>query len=152
MAIEASFFEGRALHEPDGSLGFVLWRSTHAWQRFLEQRLAPFDLTHLRWALLVGLGWLTRSGTTVSQRELADFLTLHPMQVSQVLGGMERAALIDRRANAVDRRAFDVTLTADGEALLRRAMPVVEVAHRDFFERAGLPADDLRQGLLRLLT
>ena len=152
MTIDPNFFTGRSLHGPDNSLGFVLWRVTHAWQRFLEQRLIPLGLTHLRWALLIGLGWLTREGGEVSQRHLADFLAMQPMQVSQVLVAMEKADLVMRRASVSDGRAFALALTPAGEKLLRRAMPVVEAAHGSFFGKQAFAAEGLRAQLLALLA
>lgn len=151
MPIDSHFFAGRPLHGPDDSLGFILWRVTHAWQRMLEQRLAPYDLTHLRWALLVALAWLTREGEIVSQRHLADFLDMQPMQVSQVLGAMERSGLIARQPTDTDRRILSLTLTAMGESRLREAMPVVEAAHRAFFGDYLAQGATLRASLLGLL-
>lgn len=151
MPTDLDYFAGRPLQTPDHSLGFVLWRATHAWQRHLEQELAPTGLTHLRWALLVALAWLTRADERVSQRQLADFLSMHPMQVSQVLTAMEKVGLVARQSVAGDRRILALSLTAAGETTLRTAMPLVEAAHRSFFDKADARSGDLHAQLLDLL-
>lgn len=151
MTIDPDYFADRLLRQPDDSLGFVLWRATHAWQRYLEQVLAPTGLTHLRWALLVALAWLNKGSEPISQRRLADFLSMHPMQVSQVLTGMEKAGLVAREPSSADRRILVLSLTESGETTLRTAMPLVEEAHRRFFEKADAQPDDLRALLLDLL-
>ncbi len=151
MTIDPNYFAGRPLQRPDDSLGFVLWRATHTWQRYLEQVLAPTNLTHLRWAFLVALAWLTKENERVSQRRLADFLSMHPMQVSQVLTAMEKAGLVARQPSTADRRVLVLSLTPAGETALRTAMPLVEEAHRCFFEKADAQPDDLRALLLDLL-
>jgi DNA-binding MarR family transcriptional regulator len=151
MTIDAAFFAKRKLKVPDDSLGFVLWRATHAWQRFLEQALIPTGLTHLRFALLVALAWLTHKGDSVTQRQLADFLGMQPMQVSQVVTMLEKAGLMVRRPSPRDQRAFALALTAAGEASLRAAMPIVEGAHRSFFAKPGIEPETIRKALLTLV-
>ncbi len=150
MPIDEDFFSKGALKGPDDSLGFVLWRATHAWQRFLEHALLPTGLTHLRFAMLIALGWLTREEVTITQRQLADFMNVHPMQVSQVLAALEHANLVMRHPSSSDRRALALTLTPAGEAVLRQAMPIVEEAHREFFAKPEVRSAAFRKALLML--
>lgn len=151
MPLDPAFFADRTLRVPDDSLGFLLWRATHGWQRFVEQALAPTGLTHLRFTLLVGLAWLTHRGEAVTQRRLADFLRMQPMQVSQVLAALDAAGLVRRRPAPDDRRAFALTLTARGVGALTRALPLVERAHAAYFAAPGLdPAEVTR--VLRALA
>ncbi len=151
MTIDDAFFAERSLRMPDDSLGFVLWRATHAWQRFLDQELLAMDLTHLRFALLVALGWLSRGEGDVTQRRLADFLAMHPMQVSQVVTALERGGLLERRPSSRDRRALALRLSSAGEVALRRSLPIVEDAHRCFFDKPGVQGDEVRRSLLAML-
>ena len=150
MPIDKDFFATGTLKGPDDSLGFVLWRATHAWQRSLEHALLPTGLTHLRFAMLIALGWLTREGETVTQRRLADFMSVQPMQVSQVLVALEHADLVARHPSSSDRRALALTLTPAGEAALRQAMPIVEEAHREFFAKPEVRSAAFRKALLTL--
>ena len=94
-------------------MGFLLWRVTHAWQKYVDNQLAPFELTHLQFALVVALGWLTRRNE-LTQSELVAFVEMHPMQVSQVLAILERKALISRGRNPANGRTKQLHLTKDG--------------------------------------
>lgn len=148
--IDDSFFADQPLRVPDDSAGFLLWRATHAWQRHVDQALTPTGLTHMRFALIIALAWLNRSGDMVTQRGLADFLGIHPMQISQVLGALEKAGLVVRRPSPSDGRALRVQLSEAGVEALKKAMPVVADAHRSFFDRPGVDLPALR-GLLGAL-
>ena len=146
----SDLFTDRLLTVPDDSLGFLLWRVTHAWQRFVDDRLEACDLTHLQFALMAALGWLPRQDEFTSQSEIVGFVKMHPMQVSQVLSILERKSLISRDRHPTNGRTKRIALTASGARALRQALPVVEEAHASFFGRAGASAADLRAILKNL--
>ena len=62
----------------------------------LPRRLRICDLTHLQFALMAALGWLTRRDERTTQSDLAVFVDMHRMQVSQVLFTLERKGQISR--------------------------------------------------------
>ena len=143
-------FADRPLRGPDDSLGFLLWRVTHAWQRYVDDRLQVCDLTHLQFALMIALGWLTRYDEPTTQSSLIAFVEMHPMQVSQVLSLLERKGQISRDRNPANGRTKQIALTASGAMALRQAMPLVEEAHATFFGPNVAVADDLRTTLRSL--
>ena len=143
-------FADRQLRVPDDSLGFLLWRVTHAWQRFVDERLLVCGLTHLQIALLIALGWLTRNDEPTTQSDLTEFVEMHPMQVSQVLSILKRKGQISRDRNPANGRTKRIALTAFGTAALRQAMPLIEEAHTEFFGSDGTSVGDLRTILLSL--
>ncbi len=122
-----------AFPEPRKSPGFVFWRDFMRWQRELNTRLRPLGLTQPQFAILAVCGWLTRTAQDVTQQAVADFLELDRMHVSQIMTRLERNGMIERRASTSDLRAKQAVLTAEGEALLARAMPLVEAFDRAFF-------------------
>lgn len=144
-------FANRPLRGPDDSLGFLLWRVTHAWQRFVDDRLQVCDLTHLQFALMIALGWLTRHDELTTQSELVKFVDMHPMQVSQVLSILERKGQISRDRNPANGRTKQIALTASGATALHKALPLIEEAHATFFGPPEAVADDLRT-ILRSLA
>ena len=147
-----NLFTDRFLAVPDDSLGFLLWRVTHAWQRFVDDRLQVCALTHLQFALMAALGWLTRRDEFTLQSDIVDFVEMHPMQVSQVLSILERKELIARDRNPANGRTKRLALTASGETALRQALPLIEGAHTTFFGQHGAVADDLRTMLRSLVV
>jgi DNA-binding MarR family transcriptional regulator len=131
----ASRFRG-----PEDSLGFLLWQVSHRWQRAIGAALAPLDLTHLQFVLLTCTGWLMKGGQPPSQAELAAFSKIEPMQVSQVVRLLEKKKLLARAPHPADSRAKALRLTAAGEKLVRRAVPLVEAADAAFFAASARPA------------
>ena len=144
-------FANRPLKGPDDSLGFLLWRVTHAWQRFVDDRLEVCGLTHLQFALMIALGWLTRHDEPTTQSALIAFVDMHPMQVSQVLSTLERKGQIFRDRSPAIGRTKQIALTASRAAALRQALPLVEEAHATFFGPHDAVADELRT-ILRSLA
>lgn len=125
---------------PEDSLGFLLWQVSHRWQRAIGAALAPLDLTHLQFVLLTCTGWLMKGGQPPSQAELAAFSKIEPMQVSQVVRLLEKKKLLARAPHPADSRAKALRLTAAGEKLVRRAVPLVEAADAAFFAASARPA------------
>src|SRR3954452_6841329 len=130
--------DGSRFAEPEHSPGFLLWQVTRRWQRELGAALAPLALTHVQFVLLTVVWWAgDHDPEAPTQRELASLARTDPMMTSQVLRTLEAKGLVERRGDAGDRRARRVTATADGAALARRAVAVVEAADERFF--AALP-------------
>jgi MarR family transcriptional regulator, organic hydroperoxide resistance regulator len=129
--------------------GFLLWRATNAWQRAQRATLEPFGLTHVQFALLAALADQdARRG--LSQAEVSDRSGVDPMTTSQVLRTLQGRNLVERESSTEDKRAFRVTVTADGRALLKRALPKVERTDADFFAKAGRGAAGLTGALTDL--
>jgi DNA-binding MarR family transcriptional regulator len=136
---------------PAASPGFLLWRATLAWQRALRAALEPLGLTHVQFVLLAVAGWHAAEIVEPSQAQVGRVAGTDPMMTSQVLRTLEARGLVTRAARGGDRRARGVALTGAGEALLARALPVVEDADEAFFARADGHAALLR-GLLASLA
>lgn len=64
----------------------------------------------------------------ISQREVADLVTLHPSEMVALIEQLEAAGFVARDRDPEDRRRYRLTLTADGERLLARFGPVARAA------------------------
>ena len=97
--------------QPDrGGIDFLLAQvGAHAAARFAE-RLEPLKLTPAQ----VGILYIIGKEGGLSQHALADLLGMFPSRLVLVLDEMERTGLIERRANATDRRLYALHLTARG--------------------------------------
>ena len=144
-------FQDPTFRRPDDSLGFLLWRVTHAWQRFVDERLKDHDLTHLQFALMAALGWLTRRDEATTQSDLIAFVEMHPMQVSQVLSLLESKGQISRDRHPANGRTKRIVLTTVGAETLRQAMPTIRDAHATFFGQDEDRTGDLRS-ILQMLA
>jgi DNA-binding MarR family transcriptional regulator len=118
---------------PEDSAGFLLWQVVHSWQRQVELALAELDLTHLQFVLLTGIGWLTRHGELLTQVQLSEFCKIDAMQISQVAQKLEIKQWIKRSTHPTDTRAKVLSLTLEGEEILKQALPLIEHLDAKFF-------------------
>src|SRR3712207_5440549 len=96
----------------------------HAAARFAE-RIAPLGLTPPD----VGVLRLLSKSAGLSQQELASALKLHPSRLVAIIDGLEEAKLVERRANAEDRRTYALQLTAQGREVFTEVGRLYEAHH-----------------------
>jgi DNA-binding MarR family transcriptional regulator len=140
---------------PPPSTGYLLWRLAIRWRAVLDRGLAPLGLTSAQYGVLASLYGLSRGGGQPSQRELADFAGLEPMQVSKVTRTLERAGLVERASNPVDTRAVQLRITDRGvQAVTAGRKMVLELEDQRLAPLGGRHSDQsvqLRDTLLMLL-
>jgi DNA-binding MarR family transcriptional regulator len=140
---------------PPPSTGYLLWRLAIRWRAALDRGLAPIGLTSAQYSVLASLYGLSRGGGQPSQRELADFAGLEPMQVSKVTRTLERAGLVERASNPVDTRAVQLRITERGvQAVTAGRKMVLELEDQRLAPLGGRQSDqsvELRDTLLMLL-
>jgi DNA-binding MarR family transcriptional regulator len=117
---------------PDESPGYLLWRVSSLWRTAIEKTLKTYDLTHPQFVVLAVIGWLTKESGHISQAKISRAVGLDPNTVSQIIRGLEKKKFINR-AQKVDERSKNPTLTALGNSILIQALPAVERADTDFF-------------------
>jgi DNA-binding MarR family transcriptional regulator len=113
----------RALGVP--STGFLVWHLSLRWQLQLSRALAHLDITHTDYAVLASLHGLAASGVQPNQRELADVSGLEPMYVSRLVRALQRAGLVARSRRPADPRAYELSLTPRGIAVVTAARRIV---------------------------
>lgn len=125
--------------EDEAWRGFLLthdriWRS-------IQEGLAPLDVSMAEYSVLALLGEAGPKGMRMS--ELAERRLMSTGGFTRLADRLESRKLIERRRSAADGRGFEMTLTKEGRALLRRAW---RRQYRDLrrllFDR--LDDDDLR--------
>lgn len=127
-------FKKISVHDkPEHSPGFLLWHVSFSWRRLIEKSLEELDLTHPQFVILATLGWLTRDGKKTTQAALGKMAGLDPNTTSQIVKGLEKKILVERK-DAKDGRAKNPFLTAKGKAVLEKAMPLVENVDTTFFK------------------
>jgi len=137
--------------QPEESPGFLLWQVTMLWQRKMNRVLDPLDLTHTQFVLLASLGWLLKNNDQVTQVDIANHSNTDRMMVSKVLRTLENKSYIERREHPVDTRAKIITLTKNGEKILRKALKAVEQTDNLFFSPLGTRQNELNTCLLQIL-
>jgi MarR family transcriptional regulator for hemolysin len=82
------------------SIAYWVLRTRQAFERALNEELAPHGITYRQWQVL---GWLALEGE-LSQSELAERLRIEAPTLVGILDRMERAGWVSRRTDELDRR------------------------------------------------
>jgi DNA-binding MarR family transcriptional regulator len=80
-------------------------------------------------------------------KELAEAVVLSPTAMSRFVDRVENAGYVKREPDPQDRRALQVTITAEGRALLRRMWPIYS---RGIEERFGRQSKAFRAALEKM--
>lgn len=107
------------------------------WRVAVDRAVAPLGLTHAQYSLLASLLGMQRSGLRPSQRQLADHTGLEPLYVSKLARTLEAAGFVKRAGDPADSRAVQLSLTAHGREVTRRAITVVRQLLDDLLAPLG---------------
>jgi DNA-binding MarR family transcriptional regulator len=123
-----------------------------AWRNFIESvnimtaamesDLQPFGLTLGDYEVLVRLS--EAEDERMRMCDLATVLQLSPSGLTRRLDGLVKAGLVERVANAADRRVMFAALTAKGRAKLAEAAPEHVASVRSRFLK-GLRRDQIHE-------
>ncbi|GAB2830660.1 MarR family transcriptional regulator [Actinocorallia aurea] len=95
---------------------------------------------------------LTNLSAPAPMRQLADWLSCEPSNVTGIVDGLERRGLVTRRPAPGDRRVKHVVLTEAGERKRRELRTSADALARTFFELPGSDQQHLRDLLARVLA
>jgi MarR family transcriptional regulator for hemolysin len=130
---------------PDGPpIGLLLATTSKAVGRAFNDSLAAEGGSIPIWLILNAIKGERRR----SQLELARAVGIEGPTMTRHLDGLERAGLVERQRDPVDRRAVQVQLTRAGHALHGRLLKAVIAFNQQL--RTGLSNDDI-QTLRRVL-
>jgi MarR family transcriptional regulator for hemolysin len=118
--------------------GTLVAHTARQWRRAVDRELRAYGLTEATWLPLLHVA---RAGAPMRQKDLAASLALDTSSVVRLLDALEKAGMIERRADAADRRAKDLVLTRRGQATVAKVETVSARIRRDVL--AGLSAADL---------
>lgn len=113
---------------------------------FSERYRKEFGLSIPEWRVLAHL---SHSGP-VSVREIHARVDMDKSKVSRAAARLEAAGLVSRRENTADRRLVSLTLTAEGESLMTRLVPLARAYEAEVLRRLGPDAGGFRAALGRL--
>lgn len=114
----------------DDSLGFILNRTNTKLKNKLLQQFNDYNVTPEQWSVLNCL-W-TQEGIT--PKELADLISKDKPNTNRILEKLQMKELIVRKPHLVDKRAYQIFLTARGwtlkDELVPKALQLLEEATR----------------------
>jgi len=115
-------------------------RAARALARRFDEALRPLELTNGQFSLLMSLN----RPKPPAMGAVASLLAVDRTTLTAALKPLERRGLIKVTADRQDRRSRLMKLTANGQRLLARAVPIWERTHR---EVESLLADGNPEGL-----
>jgi DNA-binding MarR family transcriptional regulator len=137
---------------PEDVLGWLLRLLSAIWHRRLNAELAEIDLTEMQFVLLIGLGWMTQEGNSVSQKDLAQFCRTSAALTSQVLRSLVRKKLVSITTGANDTRMRMVSLSHRGEKKLHEAVAILQATDQDFWKEDPKTTGRLKTDLLKVIN
>jgi DNA-binding MarR family transcriptional regulator len=128
---------GRVSH-PDASCSTFLVR--HAWlalRGVIAEALVQHDLSVAQFASLTMLD----DSPGLSVADVARKVSTARQSANEMLGGLERAGLVERRPHPTDRRSQQIFLTDAGRVRLGEAVPTVRAVEARL--AAGFSAEEI---------
>jgi DNA-binding MarR family transcriptional regulator len=111
---------------------------------FIAQIYEKFGLTKMEWRVLATIGYHGE----ISAREICKFTHLEKMQVSRAINKLIQSELLTQKISSEDRRKSLLSLTAKGDELYQKIIPLVKAQEQRLLE--GLTAQECEQ--LKVLT
>jgi DNA-binding MarR family transcriptional regulator len=128
-----------------GFTGFLMRKVSHASFEGFAEIVARHGLHPMHFGLL---SILDAEGP-ISQQELGRLLGIDPSSMVARMDALEKLGLVKRARSADDRRAYEISLTAEGRKTLKRLQAEAREYGKDFFR--ALTAKEQEQLNLLLL-
>lgn len=97
-------------------LGFLISDVGRNLRTVIDQRARRIGMTRAQWALLYHI----ERTKGARQVDLASLMELEPMTVARLIDRLEKAGVVERRADPADRRANRIYLTKKAGPVLER--------------------------------
>ncbi|MGE4485360.1 MAG: MarR family winged helix-turn-helix transcriptional regulator [Oscillospiraceae bacterium] len=121
----------------DDCIAFITARSAKTFVKALERRFRPYEISRIQWIAL----YYIYTGNAITQRGLADKMSVKEPTVVRLLQEMEQDGLVTRSGSDTDKRVRFPSLTEKGERICTELIPVVEKFKNDTI--AGISREDL---------
>lgn len=126
------------------NLGFLFSDVARLLRKAFDDRAREIGVTRPQWRVLTKLA--TNEG--INQGNLADLLDVEPITLCRMVDRLQEAALVERRADPADRRAWQLFLTPKAHPIVAQLRALADPLFVEATE--GLTAaelDTLRQSI-----
>jgi DNA-binding MarR family transcriptional regulator len=132
----------------DSCLCLHVQRAARALARRFDEVFRPLDLTNQQFSLLMSLN----RPAPPRMAAVASLLAMDRTTLTAALKPLERRGLVEVTVDPDDRRGRLLALTAAGQKLLARAMPIWTRTHAEIDVRLADGGAELLRGNLRALA
>jgi DNA-binding MarR family transcriptional regulator len=103
---------------PSRGVGACIGRARRTIVEAIDRKLAPLDISHAQWIVLMLLG----DGAASTAAELCKILIYDPGAMTRLLDRLEKKGVLRRVRATSDRRSVPLQLTAAGKRLYPRIL------------------------------
>ena len=133
-----------------GGLGFLLAQAAQRWRNEVSGALRDLDVTPPQFFVLMTLmRERNRTGTPVTQRDVAERTGADANTTSQIVRTLEARSLVVRGEHPTDSRAVALSLSDAGVDVARQCSARVRGVNERFFRH--VERDELAEQLAKLL-
>ena len=134
---------------PSQAIGAYIGRARRTIVEAIDQELAPLDISHAQWIVIMMLG----DGAASTAAELCKILIYDPGAMTRLLDRLEHKGALRRVRGKGDRRSVHLELTADGRKLYPRILEaLVQVFNRLLHGFSKSEVQQLEQLLKRMVA
>ena len=127
---------------PDrATFGYAVSDIARLLRRVFDRRAQHLGLTRAQWRALHRI----ERAPGLSQNALAEDLDLEPIAIGRVVDRLERSGFVERRADLVDRRRWNLHPSPKGDEVMAEMRGVADLLHADIL--AGVHPDELQRTL-----
>ena len=123
------------VHVRDTCLCLHLQRAARAVARRFDTALRPLGLTNGQFSMMMSLN----RPEPPTMGDVASLLAMDRTTLTAALKPLERRGLVTVTVNPADKRSRQLQLTADGRALLAKAVPIWKRTHATLDSEIGWP-------------
>lgn len=121
----------------DASPGFLFWKTANLHQRLQRQALKDLDISPTQYSILACYFFLKTDEKLPTQSDICEMAGLDKMLVSDTTKALLTKKLIRKKANAEDKRSFQIELTDEGKKICNKAVKLIEDLDDKFFALTG---------------
>ena len=103
---------------PSQAVGAYIGRARRTIVEAIDQKLAPLDISHAQWIVVMLLG----DGAAATAAELCKILIYDPGAMTRLLDRLQKKGVLRRARTKGDRRTVRLELTAAGKRLYPRIL------------------------------
>ena len=134
---------------PSQGVGAHIGRARRTIVEAIDQELAPLDISHAQWIVVMLLG----DGAASTAAELCKILIYDPGAMTRLLDRLEKKGVLRRVRAKDDRRTVRLELTGDGAKLYPRILEaLVQVFNRLLHGFSKSEVQQLEQLLQRMVA
>ncbi|MEO9900625.1 MarR family transcriptional regulator [Nisaea sp.] len=127
-------------------VSFLVGKAAQRISRRAKELLSPFDVTSPQYAVLKVL--FESDGLTA--REIGERLAIDGATITGIVDRLEKADLLERRADPLDRRVYRLALTERAKSLARPLDAAMDQLNEESRVLLGESAETVYQGLKTL--